>query len=121
MAPHLAFPITLNQKSRTQWNPARVDAIEDQVVYLVVGQHDPKTGQTVYGQFELPIVQFDKASLDEKSDRIVPGQLLELGFYGDNGEMYIRTHPNTPYTDPDLPFFDPPNPRRYLQQPLVSP
>jgi len=118
--PHLEFPKKLDEKPLIQWNPARVDAVDERTVYLVVGKHEDETGKTIYGHVELPVDRFDSASRDEKAHQITAGRLLELAFYGEEGVLLIRVHPDTPYTDPDLPLFDPPNPRRYLQKEAVS-
>ena len=117
-SPHLEFPKDIEGRSLFSWNPARVDDVDDRTVRLVVGKRDHDADATIYGQIELPAERFDEACLDgePKSNCLSIGRLLELAFYGPEGELRIRVHPDTPYTDPDLPFIDPPNPRRYLQR-----
>lgn len=113
--PHLKFPKDFDGKFMLAWNPARVENIDDQTVHLVVGKHDAASETTTYGHIDLPIERFDAASMDEKVDQLTSGRLLELGFYGDEGLLRIRIHPDQLFIDPDLPFLDPPNPRRYLE------
>ncbi len=113
--PHLEFPEDYEGLSMHSWNPARVEDVDDQSVRLIVGKHDSYSDTTTYGRIELPVDRFDEASKDEKADQLVSGRLLELAFYGQEGVLLIRVHPDTTYTDPDLPILDPPDSKRYLK------
>jgi tetratricopeptide (TPR) repeat protein len=115
--PHLDFPSALNGRSRLQWNPARVEAIEDGSVILVVGQEpaDPG-GLPSYGRIELSSERFNEASLDERAESLRAGRFLELAFYGQDGVLRLRIHPDRPWVDPELPPLDPPDPQRYLKK-----
>ena len=115
--PHLDLPLTTQEGKRMSWFPARIDFVDDEFVGLVVGKHDLSSGETTYGAVELTRTLFDDASFDEKASQLAEGHFIEMGFYGSGETMKIRVHENGPYIDPYLPDFDPPNPRRYLEQP----
>jgi hypothetical protein len=119
--PHLYFYDTSAGRQRLQWNPARIEAIDDNYVSLIVGKRDEQSGTVSYGNVELTVSSFDQASLDGRAYHMTVGRFIEMAFYGDDGLMKIRVHRDKTYTDPDLPYFDPPNPRRYLQKETASP
>jgi tetratricopeptide (TPR) repeat protein len=117
---HLDFPETHKGLRLIQWNPARVDSVNEHIVCLIVGKHDHATKSTIYGRVELGVAQFEAACPGQLASELAPGRLLELAFYGENGLLQIRIHPDIPYSDPDLPPLDPPNPRRYLEKEAVA-
>jgi tetratricopeptide (TPR) repeat protein len=117
LSPHLDFPPQVAGKALLQWNPARVEAIQDGVVTLVVGQKPAEEAALpTYGWIELPFDRFDAASLDERAEALRSGRFVELAFYGEEGILRIRVHPDRPWVDPDLPPLDPPDPQRYLKK-----
>jgi tetratricopeptide (TPR) repeat protein len=119
--PHLYFYETTAGRQLQKWNPARIDAIDKKTVSLIVGMHNEQSGQVVYGNVELPVTRFNDASLDGRADQLSAGRFIEMAFYGNDGLMKIRVHRDKVYSNPDLPYFDPPNPRRYLQKETASP
>ena len=114
--PHLDLPLTSQEGKRVNWYPARIAFVNKEFVGLIAGKHDSTSGRTDYGMVDLTRTLFDDASMDEKSDVIEEGRFVEIGFYGANEVMRIRVHPNEDFVDPNLPDFDPPNPRRYLDK-----
>jgi len=118
--PTLNFPPELNGESLTQWNPARVEDLDRESVWLIVGS---KAGDepATYGHVAIPRSRFDEASLDAKSSEIEPDRFLELAFYGSRGELRICCHPTDVAMDGQLPGFDPPDPRRYLKKKQPAP
>jgi tetratricopeptide (TPR) repeat protein len=114
--PHLDLPLTSQEGKRVNWYPARIAFVNKEFVGLIAGKHDSTSGRTDYGMVDLTRTLFDDASMDEKSDVIEEGRFVEIGFYGANEVMRIRVHPNEDFLDPNLPDFDPPNPRRYLDK-----
>jgi tetratricopeptide (TPR) repeat protein len=119
--PHLYFYETTAGRRLKQWNPARIDAIDENSLSLIVGKRDEQSGTVIYGNVELPVTKFNDASLDGRADQLTVGRFIEMAFYGDDGWLKIRIHRDKFYSDPDLPYFDPPNPRRYLQKETASP
>lgn len=118
---HLDFPVTHEGLPLIQWNPARIDSVNEQTVCLIVAKHDDVTKSTTYGRVELSLERFQAASPGQATSELSAGRLLELAFYGEEGLLQIRMHPDIPYSDPDLPPMDPPNPRRYLENEGVAP
>ena len=111
--PNLNFPSELNGEPLTQWNPARVESVDQESVWLIVGTRADGEPPT-YGHVAIPRASFDEASLDVKSGEIQPDRFLELAFYGPRGKLRIRSYPADVAMDDQLPGFDPPDPRRYL-------
>ncbi len=117
--PNLSFPPEVNGEPLMQWNPARVEDVDEESVWMIVGSKAGDEPPT-YGHVAIPRSRFDEASLDVKSQEIEPDRFLELAFYGARGELRIRCHPVEIAMDGQLPGFDPPNPRRYLKQNLPT-
>jgi tetratricopeptide (TPR) repeat protein len=118
--PNLTFPPELNGEALMQWNPARVEDVDDENVWLIVGRKRPGEAPT-YGHLALPRDRFDGASPDVKSADLTANRFLELAFYGSQGTLQVRCHPVDVTMDRDLPGFDPPDTRRYLKQKLSAP
>lgn len=114
--PHLNFPPQAEGKELRTWYPARVEAVTEREIALVVGKPPENDTPPTYGKIDLSIERFDAASLDERARDLAPGRFLEIAFYGDEGIMKIRIHPKTAWDDPDLPFLTPPDTLRYLRK-----
>ncbi len=112
--PHLDFPRETPEGRLEQWFPAQVDEVDDAIVHLIMAKRDRDDGKVTYAQVELPREQFDRASMDEPSERLQAGRFLELAFYGAQEALHIRTHPETLWQALGLPALDP-DPRRYLR------
>jgi len=64
--PNLSFPSEVNGEPLTQWNPARVEDVDEDNVWLIVGKKNPDKLPT-YGHLAIPRDRFDDASPDVKS------------------------------------------------------
>lgn len=115
-SPHLDFPPQVEGKDLRTWNPARVEAVSEQGVQLVVGKPPEGGAPPTYGRINLSSEDYNAANLDEPAADLRPGRFLELAFYGDEGVMRIRSHPQTAWEDPDLPYLNPPDTFRYLRK-----
>ena len=104
--PNLHFPFEINGERLTQWNPARVEAVDDDSVWLIVGMKRADELPT-YGHLAVPRFRFDEASPDVKSSELMANRFLELAFYGSQGTLQVRCHPADIALDRDLPGFDP--------------
>ncbi len=115
-SPHLDFPPQVGGKDLRTWHPARVEAVSQQGITLIVGKPPEGGSPPTYGMVNLPIERFNAATLDERAADLRPGRFLELAFYGDEGVLRIRTHPQSAWEDPDLPYLNPPDTLRYLRK-----
>lgn len=103
-SPHLDFPPQVEGRGLLTWNPARVEAVSEHGIALIVGKPPERGSQPTYGMVTLPIARFDAATLDERAKEMRQGRFLELAFYGSEGILKIRTHPQSEWEDPDLPI-----------------
>ena len=115
-SPHLDFPPQVEGKDQRTWYPARVEAVSEQGVTLIVGKPSDGGSPPTYGRISLPSMRFDAATLDERATDLRPGRFLELAFYGDEGALKIRSHRQEAWEDPDLPYLNPPDTLRYLRK-----
>jgi tetratricopeptide (TPR) repeat protein len=115
-SPHLDFPPHVEGKQLLAWHPARVEDVSEQGVTLIVGKPSGGGSPPTYGRINLSPEQFDTATLDERTADLRPGRFLELAFYGDEGILKIRSHPQEAWEDPDLPYLTPPDTLRYLRK-----
>jgi hypothetical protein len=121
-SPHLDFPPHVSGQELRQWNPARVDGVENGTVQLVVGKPPAaEGGNATYGRIALSLDQVRDAMRDVGPEALSEGRFLELAFYGEAGILRIRSHPDSAWRDPDLPPFVPPDPRRYLRKAGLAP
>jgi hypothetical protein len=115
--PQLSFDLEVDNLPLKRWYPGRVAEIDDEAVWLIVGKGPESPGEPpTYGRVAIPRAQFDVACRDVSSSEIEPDRYLELAFYGDDDVIRIRCHPSAVQMDTNLPGFDPPNPRRYLDR-----
>lgn len=114
--PHLDFPPQVGGKDLRTWHPARVEAVSQQGIRLIVGKPPEGGSPPIYGMVTLPVDRFNAATLDERAADLRPGRFLELAFYGDEGVLRVRTHPQSAWEDPDLPYLNPPDTLRYLRK-----
>ncbi len=115
-SPHLDFPPQVDGKDLRAWYPARVEAVSEQGITLIVGKPSEGGSPPHYGKINLSRERFDAATLDERTEDLRPTRFLELGFYGDDGVLKIRLHPQRAWEDPDLPYLNPPDTLRYLRR-----
>ena len=94
-------------KDLRTWYPARVEAVSEQGVTLIVGKPSEGGAPPTYGRVSLPSMRFDAATLDERTTGLRPGRFLELAFYGDEGALDVRSHRQEAWEDPDLPYLTP--------------
>jgi hypothetical protein len=115
--PHLKFDLAVDSMPLKRWYPGRVVEVDDESVWLIVGKKPESPGASpTYGRVPIPRKQFDAACSDVPSSKIEPDRYLELAFYGDDDVLRIRCHPSAVQMDSNLPGFDPPDPRRYLNR-----
>ncbi len=114
--PHLDFPPQIDGHPLIQWNPARVEQINGDSIRLVVGKKPIDSAPPTYGTITVDLQRFNTATLDARVEDLAEGRFLELAFYGNQGMLRIRCHPDTAWRDLDLPPFVPADPRRYLKK-----
>ncbi len=115
-SPHLDFPPQVEGKDLRVWYPARVEAVSEHGITLIVGKSPEGGSPAIYGRVNLSSERFDSATLDERIANLRPDRFLELAFYGDEGVMKIRSHSQEAWEDPDLPYLNPPDTLRYLRK-----
>jgi tetratricopeptide (TPR) repeat protein len=115
-SPHLDFPPHVEGKELRSWYPARVEAVSPQSVMLIVGKRSEGVLPPTYGRISLSCDRFNAATLDECATDLRPGRFLELAFFGDEGVLKVRSHPEEAWEDPDLPYLIPPDTSRYLRK-----
>jgi tetratricopeptide (TPR) repeat protein len=115
-SPHLDFPPHVDGKELRTWYPARVEAVSKHGITLIVGKPSDGGAPPTYGRISLSSDRFDAATLDERTAELGPGRFLELAFFGEDGILKIRSHPQKAWEDPDLPYLTPPDTLRYLRK-----
>ena len=109
-AGHTGLPLLLDG-NRLTWQPARVDAVADEIAYLSVGVPDK---ENVYG-FVISEKKLERATIERRADGfqwsdLAEGRYLELGYYGDSDLMKIGIHHSLELDDPEiLPLVPPPD------------
>ncbi len=105
-------------RSRNQllhtWNPAKVVAIGEKSVDLLVGKQMPD-GEHRFGRVEIPVDEFLEAVENAGPESIKEGVFVELSFYGDENRLRVDVFKRRDEWIKALPGFDPPNPARYLE------
>jgi len=105
-------------RSRNQilhtWNPAKVVAIGEESVDLLVGKQLPGREHR-FGSIEIPTTTFLDAVENGDLNAIKEGTFVELSFYGDENRLRVDVFKRHDEWIKTLPGFDPPNPARYLQ------
>ena len=72
-SPHLDFPPQVEGKDLRTWYPARVEAVSEQGVTLIVGKPPDGGSPPTYGRIDLPSMRFDAATLDDARRIFAPG------------------------------------------------
>jgi tetratricopeptide (TPR) repeat protein len=111
--PHLNSPLH-RTKSLKLWLPGRVERVDEKELQLFVGK-PPKNGERPqFGYMTLPVARYNQVSQDELTTTLKPGRFVELAYYGEDGDLVARAHPDKWWEDPDLPPLYP-DPQRYLR------
>ena len=96
--------------------PCGVGFVSAEAITLIVGKPSEGGAPPSYGRIILSADRFDSATLDESTRDLRPGRFLELAFFGDEGILKIRSHPQETWEDSDLPYLNPPDTLRYLRR-----
>ena len=72
-SPHLDFPPQVEGKELRTWYPARVEAVSEQGITLIVGKPAEGGAPPTYGRINLSSERFDAATLDERQRILARG------------------------------------------------
>lgn len=109
-AGHTGLPVEVDGQ-RLVWYPARINAVEEGIVYLTVGKPDSESKLCLaVEEQEFSLAVLEKAAHSFSSQDLVQGRFIELGNYGDLGLKKVGLHQSVELNDPELlPLVPPPD------------
>lgn len=89
----------------SHWMPGRIDAIEDDFVYICAASPPTEVDPNPqYGFLQLSVQDFNWYSKSAPAEHPNVGQFLEIAWYKERPDPIIFLHDNTEWQDPNLPL-----------------